>query len=84
MKLCSDCPTSAWPFAMVTVIAAVLGFITWLMAGLSDLDLVVRLGTAAAVFAAVEVTLVHYVLTCIRRHCRHEMQFQAARVSSRA
>lgn len=84
MKLCSECPTSAWPFALVTVIAAVLGFITWLMAGLSELEPAVRLATAGAVFAAVEVTLVHYVLTCIRRHCRHELQFQTARVNSRA
>ena len=71
MKFCSECRVSAWPFALVTVIAGVIAFLTWLIMGLSQPEPMMRLGAALAMFVAVEGTLVHYVINCIRRHCRH-------------
>jgi len=71
MKFCSECHVSPWPFALVTVIAAVIAFLTWLITGLSQPEPMVRLGAGLAMFVAVEGTLVHYVISCIRRHCRH-------------
>jgi hypothetical protein len=71
MKFCSECRVSPWPFALVTAIAGVIAFLTWLMTGLSQPEPMMRLGATLAVFVAVEGTLVHYVMSCIRRHCRH-------------
>lgn len=75
MKLCPQCTPSLLPFAMIAVIAAVVGFLTWLTLGLSDVGQWVRIGVTAGAFAAVAVALWHYVVTCIRRHCRHEERF---------
>lgn len=83
MKLCSDCAAPAWPYAMVTVIAAVVAFITWLVLGLSELEPTVRLGGAGGIFIAVEGTLLHYVYHCMRRHCRHDQVLQTLRSPAR-
>lgn len=74
MKLCSKCITAVWPFALVTVISVVVGGVTWLTLGLSDIEPMVRIGAAGGVFIAVEGTLVHYVVNCMRRHCKHGVQ----------
>jgi hypothetical protein len=71
MKFCSECNASPWPFALVTTIAGVIAFLTWLIMGLSQPEPMVRIGATVGVFVAVEGTLVHYVASCIRRHCRH-------------
>jgi hypothetical protein len=71
MKLCPQCASSPLPFIMIAVIAGVVGFLTWLMLGLSELDLGLRVAIAAGGTAAVAVTLWHYVVSCMRRHCRH-------------
>ncbi|WP_058555080.1 hypothetical protein [Thiohalocapsa sp. ML1] len=72
MKLCPQCASSPLPFIMIAVIAGVIGFLTYLTLGLSDLGLGPRAAIAAAGTAAVAVTLWHYVVSCMRRHCRHQ------------
>lgn len=71
MKLCKTCFTSPWPFVLVTVIAAMTGFVTWLTLGLSQPDPQIRIAVSVLALVAVEATLVHYVVSCMRRHCRH-------------
>jgi hypothetical protein len=61
---------------MVVLISSVLAFITWLVLGLSQIEPTVRLAAGAAVFLAVGGTLVHYVITCLKRHCRHDHEHQ--------
>ncbi|WP_295541604.1 hypothetical protein [uncultured Thiohalocapsa sp.] len=75
MKLCPKCTASPLPFVMIVVIAGVIGFMTWLILGLSDWSTWPRLGIAAAGTAAVAATLWHYVISCMRRHCRHRQHF---------
>ncbi|KAA6184691.1 hypothetical protein F2Q65_11340 [Thiohalocapsa marina] len=76
MKLCPGCDTSPLPFVMVTLIAGIVGFITWLILGLSDLEPLLRLATAVAAFLAIGATLLHYVISCLRRHCQHRQRFE--------
>ncbi|NEX16294.1 MAG: hypothetical protein C1943_06610 [Halochromatium sp.] len=71
MKLCKTCFSSPWPFVLMTVIATITGFVTWLTLGLSNPEPELRIAVGLLVFVAVEVTLFHYVVTCMRRHCRH-------------
>ena len=72
MKLCPKCNHSPLPFLMAFVIATVSAFVTWLTLGLSGLTTVPRAGITALAFAVVGATLVHYILSCLRRHCRHQ------------
>lgn len=71
MKLCKTCFSSPWPFLLMTVIALIAGFVTWLSVGLSQPQIEVQVGVSVLAFLAVEATLVHYVISCMRRHCRH-------------
>ncbi|MCG6941720.1 MAG: hypothetical protein LJE69_10775 [Thiohalocapsa sp.] len=71
MKLCPECNSSPLPFIMIGVIACVIGFITWLTLGLSDWEAGPRLAAGVGAGAAVGLTLWHYVISCMRRHCRH-------------
>lgn len=72
MKLCPKCNHSPWPFVMILFIATVTGFLTWLVLELSVPEVGPRVGAAALVFLAVGGTLLHYVLDCLKRHCRHD------------
>lgn len=71
MKLCKTCFASVWPFVLMTVIAGITGFVTWLTLGLSQPEPELRIAVTLIVFIAVEATLIHYVVACMRRHCRH-------------
>ena len=71
MKLCPTCNTSPWPFAVVLFISAVIAFLTWLMLGFAGADLVQSIAGTALAFVAVGATMLHYVLACMKRHCRH-------------
>jgi hypothetical protein len=42
--------------------------------GLSQVEPVARMATGAAVFLAVGGTLLHYVVSCLKRHCRHDQE----------
>jgi hypothetical protein len=78
MDLCPKCAPSFWHFALILTIAGVAAFATWLTLGLSIDDPTIRLGAAAAVFLIVGGTLVQYILSCLRRHCRHATQQRVA------
>jgi len=78
MKFCSECYRSPLPFALVLLIASIAGFLTWLTLGLSSYEPLLRIGGSVAVFLAVGGTLLHYVLSCIRRHCQHRQRFARA------
>ncbi|MFD2111820.1 hypothetical protein [Thiorhodococcus fuscus] len=72
MNLCPKCSHSPWPFVMIFAITSVIGFLTWLVLGLSPLDPLARVAIAVVVFLVVGGTLLHYVVSCLRRHCRHK------------
>ncbi|QVL48417.1 MAG: hypothetical protein KFB96_22890 [Thiocapsa sp.] len=74
MKLCPKCSRSPLPFVMVLLISSVLAFITWLVLGLSQVEPMVRLAGGTAAFLAVGGTLLHYVIGCLKRHCRHDQE----------
>lgn len=71
MKLCPKCGRSPWPFVMVFSIASLAAFLTWITLGLSIDETAPRAVATAGVFLAVGGTMLHYVLTCLKRHCRH-------------
>lgn len=56
---------------MVSVIAGVIAFMTWLTLGFAQLGETVQMVGTVGAFVAVEGTLVHYVVACMRRHCHH-------------
>lgn len=72
MKFCTECHSSPLPYAMVLLVAGIVGFLTWLTLGLGDYEPLLRIGSSAAAFLAVGGTMLHYVVSCIRRHCRHQ------------
>jgi hypothetical protein len=71
MKICPKCNGSLWPFVLVFAVASVAGFATWLTLGLSVSDMLTRVAAGALAFLAVGATLLHYVLSCLKRHCHH-------------
>ncbi len=81
MNLCPKCSRSTWPFVMITGITTIIAFVTWLILGLSMAGPLTRAAIAAAVFLAVGGTLLHYVISCLKRHCRHG--HEAVRTSHR-
>lgn len=71
MKLCPKCGRSPLPFLMVPLVAGVSAFMTWLTLGLTIAEDTPRLVAGLVVFVAVGATVLHYVLSCLKRHCRH-------------
>ena len=78
MKFCTECNSSPLPFALALLIASIAGFLTWLTLGLSTYEPLLRIGGSVAVFLAVGGTLLHYVVSCIKRHCQHRQRFARA------
>lgn len=78
MKLCPKCSSSPWPFVMVVLLAGIITFLTWLMLSFAQVKPITQLLGSVAVFAGVGVTLTHYVVTCLRRHCPQRHQCQAS------
>jgi hypothetical protein len=56
---------------MVFFVASVSAFVTWLTLSYSQLETISRIGGTGIVFLAVAGTLLHYVFSCLKRHCRH-------------
>jgi hypothetical protein len=71
MKVCPDCSKSPLAFFMVFFIASVSAFLTWLTLSYSEFEFLERVGGSTIVFLAVGGTVLHYVLGCMKRHCRH-------------
>ncbi|HYN78814.1 MAG TPA: hypothetical protein VES73_13610 [Lamprocystis sp. (in: g-proteobacteria)] len=57
---------------MAFLIAGISAFATWLTLGLSSMDVTLRAVVSALTFATVGGTLLHYIFSCIKRHCRHD------------
>jgi hypothetical protein len=72
MKLCPECSNSPLPFLMALFVAGVSAFLTWLTLTYSQFGTVERIAGTMLVFVAVGTTIVHYMLACMRRHCRHD------------
>ena len=71
MQLCPKCNNSPLPYVMVIMVSSVLGYVTWLILGLSIAETLPRAVGTGLVFLAVGGTLLHYVRACLKRHCRH-------------
>lgn len=71
MKLCRKCSRSPLPFIMVIFVAGVIAFLTWLTLAYSQLGTIKVIAGTGAAFLAVATTMLHYVLSCMRRHCNH-------------
>jgi apolipoprotein N-acyltransferase len=71
MKLCQECRKTPWPFAFALFISSFTAFLTWLMLSFSGFNDTEQLIGSSMVFVAAAATLFHYVLSCMRRHCRH-------------
>lgn len=71
MKLCRQCSRSLLPFIMVIFVAGVIAFLTWLTLAYSQLSEIQVIAGTGGVFLAVATTMLHYVLSCMRRHCSH-------------
>ncbi|MBB1126272.1 hypothetical protein HUK38_08510 [Thiospirillum jenense] len=71
MSLCTECRKSPWPFVFIIVIASVSTFLTWLTFSFAQSDELVRIGASAGMFIVVSGGLLSYVMSCLRRHCRH-------------
>lgn len=56
---------------MVLFISSIVAFLTWLMLGFVGADRISTLIGTVLAFVAVGGTMLHYVLTCMKRHCRH-------------
>jgi hypothetical protein len=54
---------------MVAFISGMIAFVTWLVLGFAQSAPLTQMVGTASVFVAVGSTLVHYVLSCMRRHC---------------
>jgi hypothetical protein len=74
MKICTECSRSPLPYIMVVFVSSVSAFLTWLTLTYSEFETSALVAATCGVFLAVAVTLLHYVLSCIRRHCRHDSQ----------
>ena len=72
MNFCPKCGRPLWPFVMILTIASVIAFLTWLILGLSAIEPLQRWLMTLGAFILVGATLLHYVLSCLRRHCRHD------------
>ncbi|MEJ2387781.1 MAG: hypothetical protein P8Y27_10905 [Chromatiaceae bacterium] len=59
---------------MVVFISGVVAFLTWLILSLSSLEAIIRLVGSGAAFVGVAGTLAYYVVSCMKRHCRHGTQ----------
>ena len=74
MRLCPKCSSSLLPFVMVFFIAGVSAYVTGLTLAYSQWGLVQLIAGSVAAFLAVAATLAHYVISCMKRHCRHGSQ----------
>jgi len=68
---CTQFCKERWPYAMVVVLAGVVAYLTWLVLEFSDSSKMVQIAGSLGAFVAVGGTLLHYVLSCLKRHCRH-------------
>ncbi|WP_089724084.1 hypothetical protein [Candidatus Thiosymbion oneisti] len=71
-KLCRKCSSPALPFFVVFFVAGVSAYLTWLTLTYSGVGKIELIAGSVGVFLAVGATLLHYVVSCMKRHCRHD------------
>ncbi len=72
MRLCAECRSKVWPYAIVILVASFSAFLTWLtMSATGASETAIRM-VSASVFVGVGGLLLGYMLCCLRRHCRHD------------
>lgn len=71
MKICAKCHLAFWPYLIALFIASVTAFLTWLILGYSDFDTTEQILIAAGMFMLTGVSLTHYMMICMQRHCHH-------------
>lgn len=71
MKICAKCYSAIWPYLIALFIASITGFLTWLILGYSDFDATEQIFIAAGMFLVTGVSLAHYMMICVQRHCHH-------------
>jgi hypothetical protein len=71
MRFCPKCGKSPLPLFMALFIAGVSAYMTWLTLTYSQAGTNVRILGTVVVFVAVGGTVMHYMISCLRRHCRH-------------
>jgi hypothetical protein len=71
MSICGECAKTVWPYFIVVFISGIVAFLTWLTLSAAGIEpkLVVWL-TGGAFFGAFAL-LLSYIISCMRRHCRH-------------
>lgn len=72
MKFCSRCHKTLWPFLFAVFIAGVAAFLTWLTLVYSQFNTTTSMVLSGVMFVGASVILIHYMLSCIKRHCRHD------------
>lgn len=72
MRLCAECRSKIWPYAIVILVASFSGFITWLTMSVTGASETAIRMVSACVFVGVGGLLLGYMLCCLRRHCRHD------------
>ena len=87
MKLCNQCHSILWPYAIAIFIAGVTAFLTWLFLGYIEFDTAEQIMGAIGAFLAVGATLSHYMVACMEQRCQHEHKLkkgqQKLRIPSR-
>jgi hypothetical protein len=78
MKLCTQCRKTPWPFLFALFIASVSAFLTWLMLSFAAFDATGQLIGSVLMFIAAATTLIHYVISCMKRHCKHDKHGHAS------
>lgn len=69
--LCPQCRASPWPFLVVLFLATLTAFLTWLITTFANLSFKQCILASLLMFLGVTAGLLAYVISCIRRHCRH-------------
>jgi hypothetical protein len=72
MKLCAQCHHTPWPYLFALFISGFTAFLTWFTLAYSHFDATERLLGSIGIFLAADATLTHYMMACMKRHCRHQ------------
>lgn len=72
MRLCADCHSKIWPYAIVVLVATFSAFITWLTMSVTGASVTTVRIVSVSVFLGVGGLMLGYMLCCLRRHCRHD------------
>ena len=72
MKLCSKCRKNLWPYALILFISSFIAFVTSLTLSAAGIRPEHNFWWSAGAFLAASVTLLTYMVSCMRRHCHDD------------